>query len=548
MAAASDKPEPAVVLPTGYYLDNFEMVLREVEQSYGDLLSSSEQVFLRDFGALGLGARRLYVRLLSRRGPWFRRDRLRYPEIDDGAADELLAAGFAVAGGEEEIAARVALLVRPELLTVAAEIDRDLPRHWRGLPRAELGAAVVAAISSAGCAAAVAARFPILRLLRGEAVRVFRLLFFGNLAQDWTEFVLADLGVVRFESYPQPAGERLFATRAALERHLELRLAAEQLERPLGGAELDNAAAALAPLLAEACDRGSRRLRDQLAIAVARALERRGQSADLEAALALYAAAAAAPARERRIRILRRLDRRAEAAALLAQVRAAPLDESERIFAERDERGRRRRRPIPERSLVAARGEGVERAALAALAAEGFRGFFAENWLWRSLFGLAFWDIVFAPVPGAFTHRFQYGPRDLYDGFRAAREDAIGARIEELRGEPRLPARLLARWDEKYGVANRLVAFAAQLRPHLELALETVAGPHLAAVADRMSRDLRRYASGFPDLFLVGPGGEVLLAEVKGPGDALRPEQESWLEYFNDHGLPAVVLQVRWAG
>lgn len=546
MAAAIDKPEPAV-LPTGYYLDNFEIVLREVEERYADLLALPEREFLRDFSELSLGARRLYVRLSSRRGPWFRSDRLRYPEIEDGAPEELLAAGFAAEGGEEEIAARMALLVRPELLAAAAELDCDLLRHCRGLARSELGAAVGAAIARADGAAAAAARFPILRLLRCEPVRVFRLLFFGNLAQDWTEFVLADLGVVRFESYSPPAGERLFATRAVLERHLELRRAAEQLERSLAGDELDSTAAAVAPLLAGECDRGARRLRDQLAIAVARALERRGGNADLEAALELYAAAGAAPSRERRIRILRHLERRDEASALLAQVRAAPLDESERIFAERDERGRRRRRPIPERSLVAARGDGVERTALEALAAEGFRGFFAENWLWRSLFGLAFWDIVFAPIPGAFTHRFQYGPRDLYDGFRAAREEAISARIEALRVEPRLPAALLARWDEKYGVANRLVAFAAQLRPHLELALESVAGPQFAAVADRLSRDLRRYASGFPDLFLVGPGGDILLAEVKGPGDVLRPEQESWLEYLNDHGLPAVVLQVRWA-
>jgi hypothetical protein len=51
---------------------------------------------------------------------------------------------------------------------------------------------------------------------------------------------------------------------------------------------------------------------------------------------------------------------------------------------------------------------GVEGAALAALRGEGYRGFFAENWLWRALFGLAFWDIVYTPVPGAFLHSFQW--------------------------------------------------------------------------------------------------------------------------------------------
>ena len=40
-----------------------------------------------------------------------------------------------------------------------------------------------------------------LRPLHQDHVLLFRLLFFGNLTQDWTEFVLRDLGVVRFEPY-----------------------------------------------------------------------------------------------------------------------------------------------------------------------------------------------------------------------------------------------------------------------------------------------------------------------------------------------------------
>jgi hypothetical protein len=68
----------------------------------------------------------------------------------------------------------------------------------------------------------------------------------------------------------------------------------------------------------------------------------------------------------------------------------------------------------------------------------------------------------------------------------------------------------------------------------------------MAAVFDRLSRDLRRYERGFPDLFLTDPEGRVFLAEVKGPGDILRPEQRGWLEYFEGVGLRRAVVQVRW--
>ena len=51
---------------------------------------------------------------------------------------------------------------------------------------------------------------------------------------------------------------------------------------------------------------------------------------------------------------------------------------------------------------------------------------------------MAFWDVVFAPVAGAFQHPFQLGPLDLDSpGFRAARAEAVERRLEELRADPR---------------------------------------------------------------------------------------------------------------
>jgi hypothetical protein len=38
---------------------------------------------------------------------------------------------------------------------------------------------------------------------------------------------------------------------------------------------------------------------------------------------------------------------------------------------------------------------------------------YVENALINSLFGLLCWEAIFAPIPGAFFHDFQYGPADL---------------------------------------------------------------------------------------------------------------------------------------
>lgn len=554
MAAPSRTARP---LAEGYYLANFETLLADVERRSGDLLADAERAFLYDFRLLSLDARRLYVRLVSRRGPWFRLDRLRYGEISGGAADELCAAGFGERAGREVVAERLALLRREELLELALRCGVPEARRLRKLQLVE---AVAAALASE--AEALASRLPILRLLRVAVLEVLRLLFFGNLAQDWTEFVLQDLGVLRFEAYA--LSERAFADRAELEQHLALRRARERAAQALAEGDLV-AAVELAEEIARRTWRPTaRRLADGVLLPVGRALERSGAR---EAALRILSAAWAPPARERRARLLTGLGRAAEALALCREIGAQPRDEGERVFADRfgdrlrarlaaDPQRRPSRRPaqngvlatVASRILAVERSPGpVEAVALTALAAEGLRGFFAENWLWRTLFGLAFWDLLYAPVPGAFVQPFQYGPRDLYDGFRAARAAAVEERLEQLAADPRPGPALLGRWDEKLGTASRLVHFAPELRPHLELAACSLSGAELAAVCDRLSRDLRRHGKGFPDLFLVDETGRPLLAEVKAPADELRPEQRGWLEYFERCGIRTVVLRLRWA-
>ena len=58
--------------------------------------------------------------------------------------------------------------------------------------------------------------------MAGEVCERFRLMFFGNLHQDWSEFVLADLGVFQYESVPFDAASRAFQSRADVDRYLAL--------------------------------------------------------------------------------------------------------------------------------------------------------------------------------------------------------------------------------------------------------------------------------------------------------------------------------------
>jgi len=71
--AVRDYPEE---LPVGYYLKNLQTLLGFVDSHYNDHLSADEKNFSQSFRSLSVDARRLYVRLISRKGPLFRKDQL----------------------------------------------------------------------------------------------------------------------------------------------------------------------------------------------------------------------------------------------------------------------------------------------------------------------------------------------------------------------------------------------------------------------------------------------------------------------------------------
>ena len=558
-AATDGRPE----LAEGYYLDNFEAVLHTVAQRYDDLLDDDELRFYNAFRGMDEGARRLYVRLISRKGPCFRCDRLHYPEIDDldDAQDALLRAGLADRGEGADTAEWLQLLLRPEL----DDLARDFGHSPAGTRKGELIALLVDGVAEASLRSAIESRFEVLQPLGHGELLTFRLLFFGNLSQDWTEFVLRDLGVVRYENYPLLRKLRLFETREAIDQQLYLRRVRDEVDLCLHHGDIDRAVDLATAVHGRTAQDSawtwvdsSKRLVHQILVRVGRAQERRGE---VDACLELYAAARVPPARERRVRVLERAGRLDEALELCRTIASAPWDEGEVTFAPRTLHRLRRalgeplgpwrrpKRPRTEKVLERRVELSVERQALEALALEGREGFFAENWLWKSLFGLAFWDIVFAPLPGAFQHPFQFGPLDLHSStFRRQRQALVDGRLDALRHHTDLTTWLLGRFDEKYGTANAFVAWFPGARDALGAALQRVDGERLAAVCDRLSRDPGRYRRGFPDLFVLSddaPGFELL--EVKAEGDQIRPEQGGWIDYLNAHGLPTSVLRIRWA-
>jgi hypothetical protein len=165
----------------------------------------------------------------------------------------------------------------------------------------------------------------------------------------------------------------------------------------------------------------------------------------------------------------------------------------------------------------------------------------------NSLFGLLCWDAIFAPVPGAFFHDFQYGPADLESPYfyerRRERFAECFAELELGGYKGIIRQQLIA----KAGIQAPFVAWGLLSRPLLECALRCFPASHLRLWFEWMVRDVVENRTGFPDLVQFWPNERrYRMVEIKGPGDRLQDNQRRFLEFCGQHEMPAAVCRVRW--
>ena len=196
-----------------------------MQEQYADLLNAEEQAFFEEFQALSLEAQRLYVRLISRKGPYFRSDKLSYAEIPQIPQTlwVLEETGFVKLLPEADFELILQLLLRDELLQLPWPSD-EVPHR---LKKPELLRLLADEGDEEACLTQIRQWFSWLEPLRLKELLIYRLCFFGNLHQDLTEFVLLDLGMIRYETYQIHEADRYFQSRDLLDTTLHLSLLSE---------------------------------------------------------------------------------------------------------------------------------------------------------------------------------------------------------------------------------------------------------------------------------------------------------------------------------
>lgn len=542
-----------VELERAYFVAHFFQVLDAVEKQYGTLLADHEKTYLDTIRKLPPAALELYIRLANRKGPYFRSGKLKYELAEP--LDRVL----------QTLAERqlVCFCTDASLPYESRELWKcytlqDL-RQIFGLKshqsRQECLAWLEAHDSPGQCHARLLAYDPIICLPPHDPWPFLKYLFFGDLTENLSGFVVQEIGYIVTEAVPETTFCAQFSSRAeALQCYeMALRYADYRLLREtLSAAELHE--------WWKHC-RVSRQALPARAIATHdRLIERLGyrleREKEWERAKELYQPCPAPPCRERLVKLLIKEGKKEEALALCEQMLAAPSTSEEAYAAQqltaRINKTRKQSHAAhllrsSETVTISFAGSNVEENVLRHYEQKGWQGVHSENWLWSNLFGLLLWDIIYDPQYGAFHHPLQIAPADLYQtGFYPRRAKAIAERLPILKKRNDCLKLLTRVFEEKSQITNPFVYGHADTLSWLEKALHYLPPDALAAVIVRMAQDVKHHGKGFPDLFLWN-GDEYQFIEVKSENDQLSPHQYQWLHFFTLQGIRARTLRAQYA-
>lgn len=526
--------------PADYYQNNFCSVFEFVLARFQGIADDSIIIDLQSYLGASRDAQRLFARLLTRKGPTFLTASLNYAEVSnpDLAISELSALNLLHISSPVPGDQLLTLLTKAQILDYFA-----LPKAVAKTSKGDIVEYLLSGASDLQIFQRCAKHTHWITVAAPTHWWHVSTLYFGNSGQDWSTFVRRDLGQLTYENVALQSQQ--FETRQALQAHQEERfysnliyrldefpLLADALLEKLTGTEVPGDGA-----------RARRRLRQ-------RSLLRLGKWAEkeklLDFALAAYAHTDMPPARERRTRILTKKKRVQDASTLLKEMQNAPISATERLFVERF--GKRGGGYQPPTTVIEIEEtpDSVEDFVLMELIEEGGWGVHSENLMLKTLTGLIYWPICFAPITGAFTNPFQSGPHDLFEtDFFLQRRRAIETLEASISSDTDFVAHITRIALEKQGIANRLVSWGLLDSIPVDEWLSAIPIAQLRQLSHFLIRNLSEYRRGFPDLFVCYESGRVEYVEVKGPTDQLQPQQRAWFEEFKRMHIPARVVKLQ---
>ncbi|MDN6319483.1 MAG: VRR-NUC domain-containing protein [Marinobacter sp.] len=535
-----------------------ETVVAWVANHHFDLLLEQERACLQGFFELPRPARALLTRMVMRNGDVFRADKLKYPELggpETEALDDLVAGDWLDADPRLSLDELFRLFTLAELRPVFVPVVVEAG-FAKNLPKAGLRLVLQDIFMDARTPDNWLSNHakPVVRVNQMALFDRIRLMFFGNLRQSWSDFVLVELGHHRYETVEFSPEARAFSRRSEVDLYLAMHHCRESLDARVSAKEVWSQVpdASGNPWLSSR--------RDRLLLELGRQAERQGER---ELALDALAASGHREAKLKRLRLLERMKRFEEAWVLATRWQSIELSDAEaqglaRILTRLAVKVGEPVPPKPQNPEIREftltlpqTGGFVERVVETHLSTPEAPVFYVENTLINGLFGLLCWHTIFKAIPGAFFHPFHTGPADLVREDFVSRRQADFDRCFAALKEGDYRQKILDTYAAKQNITNPFVTWPALSEKLLTRALDCIPASDLQILFERLLTNIREHRSGFPDLIRFYPDNpnskpRYEMIEVKGPGDRLQDHQIRWLHFFARRGIAASVCYVRW--
>lgn len=538
-------------LPPTYYLDYFLYLIDFVKQRYENFLDKPSQNFEKVFRALSRNAQLMYVRIANRTPIFFTVESLlKYKEIDspEDAIEELC---------------HYKLLDRVKPLSISDELTRV--EALSSLTKKQLGQ-LAACLPGGFCQKA--RKVDLIKLLNQyrnnsfsdveliwqiseREVAFWQFLFFGSLAKDnMAQFVIDALGNAKFYRWQEKDFSPVAKSAQEAQDHFaahwhyyifkkHLRYGSEPCKVFAWFEQLPK------PLFAFA-------IFGKLCLRLGKWLEKNQL---LQEALTVYRHTLQPPSRKQQVRILSRQGNISEALATCWHIVEHPNSVEEEIFA-RDFLRRHMQKDndvrnvltdyllkAPTISLPQQYKTCVEQGVIEYYRARGFQAAHTENYIWRGIFGLVFWQVIYQN-PLQVHHPLQRYPAELFDeNFYLLRAQEIQEQLNRFEDTKDSWQYVQEIYYQYKGIANPFVGWHPNFLPLAEVYFASLQWKQIKAVLLQMARCPKENSCGFPDL-TVWNEKEFFFVEIKSTTDQLSAQQYFWLEFFAQLQVPSQILRV----
>ncbi|KAA1095161.1 hypothetical protein PGT21_036231 [Puccinia graminis f. sp. tritici] len=184
-----------------------------------------------------------------------------------------------------------------------------------------------------------------------------------------------------------------------------------------------------------------------------------------------------------------------------------------------------------------------------------WRGFHSETGILKMIFSLVFWDVIFAPVPGAFETAFQTAPLDIAtDAFAIVRRPLIDERMGKIEGggSEEIVNRMRETYVRESGRKTWSIGISQGYWERyrledLEQIVRCFSAQAFILISNALFEDYSVWSAGAPDLCLWDPSQmRCKFVEVKGPGDKLSEQQKNWLSLLlKAEGIEVEICSVK---